>query len=512
MKKQVKHYKLWAVFFMELLLLFSLLLFIPFILDKLYTLSLIPELPFLRLLASLDEHLHFAPKILAGVLGIAIIGAAIIVELAANRYTSKAVDLFIEDKTSLHILGLFIISCLHSLWAPILSAHQQSPFTNLLNILLLTASFMLIMPYGVHLFHFLKPGNMLQKLGGSVRTILDEKMNPYDDISLKSNQYKVIDGIGSISDIGLNEIHNNDRSIVFLTVDALEQILLDYIEIKKQLPPAWFSVSEISEGDPDFMNLTEDAFRLIERRKLWFDRKVLNQLSLLYRETLEKDYGVNKRISMALRRVGVKAALWQDYGTLDYVVSTFSLMLYISISSGGVQPAYNALFQYRIFAEALAEQGLEDQLIQTGENSRFYGQLADRHKMPLIHEFAAFNLGDIIRRVYLSSSPSLDRLLEIFLAMDRHIETGDSEHTTRIVRKAQAKLAAFFLNQNAEHYARTIFQKMKSDPLPRLISIKEELVEGKNECCYLIDPLVNLYFMDTQEKIALERFFSWFAE
>ena len=55
-------------------------------------------------------------EVITGVLGIAITVVAIVVELAATRYTPKITDLFIKEKINLIVLPFYIFLCIVSIW------------------------------------------------------------------------------------------------------------------------------------------------------------------------------------------------------------------------------------------------------------------------------------------------------------------------------------------------------------------------------------------------------------
>src|SRR5262245_7550572 len=72
-------------------------------------------------LASLDADraaglLGMASQLVAGVLAIVITVAAIVVELAANRYTSRITQLFVREPVNFLLMGLYVVTTLLCLW------------------------------------------------------------------------------------------------------------------------------------------------------------------------------------------------------------------------------------------------------------------------------------------------------------------------------------------------------------------------------------------------------------
>ena len=79
------------------------------------------------------------------------------------------------------------------------------------------------------------------------------------------------------------------------------------------------------------------------------------------------------------------------------------------------------------------------------------------------------------------------------------------------MRKAQVKLAAYYVQVGEEARARRIFQDMTSEPAVRVRAIKDELegVETK-DFWEIIDRGRNFEFMPAAQKAAMRTFFQWF--
>ena len=76
--------------------------------------------PFFQLLdydvETMQNALGSLAQVIAAVLGIAITVVSIVVQLAANRYTSRVTDMFFRDKTNLFVMGFFVVACIEALW------------------------------------------------------------------------------------------------------------------------------------------------------------------------------------------------------------------------------------------------------------------------------------------------------------------------------------------------------------------------------------------------------------
>ena len=81
----------------------------------------------------------------------------------------------------------------------------------------------------------------------------------------------------------------------------------------------------------------------------------------------------------------------------------------------------------------------------------------------------------------------------------------------RGVRKAQVKLATFYLSSGAEPYARQIAADMKDEPASRLTSIRDELLGVTTPDFWeVIDRGTNFDYLDEGRRGKLDEFFSWF--
>ena len=103
-----------------------------------------------------------------------------------------------------------------------------------------------------------------------------------------------------------------------------------------------------------------------------------------------------------------------------------------------------------------------------------------------------------------------DELLELFLRVDE-VDAGDAH--LRGVRKAQVKLATYYLAHADEPRARRIFRDMEREDRKRLASIRDELraVESP-EYWEITDRGANFDYLPDARKQRMEEFFAWFGE
>jgi hypothetical protein len=100
------------------------------------------------------------------------------------------------------------------------------------------------------------------------------------------------------------------------------------------------------------------------------------------------------------------------------------------------------------------------------------------------------------------------RLLTAFLELDQPLRAKRQEHGLIGIRKAQVKLACYYLQADAEDRARLIADDMREEPADRLRAIREQLerVESK-DFWEIIDRGRNFEYMPPKQKEQMDRFF-----
>ena len=100
-------------------------------------------------------------------------------------------------------------------------------------------------------------------------------------------------------------------------------------------------------------------------------------------------------------------------------------------------------------------------------------------------------------------------MLGLFLELDQEVRQRKQDASLQGVRKAQVKLACYYLSVGAENWARRIADDMAGEAPDRLASIREQLesVESK-DFWEIIDRGRNFEYMPPRQKEQMERFFA----
>ena len=123
-----------------------------------------------------------------------------------------------------------------------------------------------------------------------------------------------------------------------------------------------------------------------------------------------------------------------------------------------------------------------------------------------IQELVRFRLGQLSHELRCRIEGDL---LRIFLDLDRPSKTRAEDTTLRGVRKAQVKLASYYVLVGAEAEARLIHDDMVREPRERLRAIRDELARVESKDFWeIIDRGRNFEYMPARQKEQMDRFFA----
>jgi hypothetical protein len=101
-------------------------------------------------------------------------------------------------------------------------------------------------------------------------------------------------------------------------------------------------------------------------------------------------------------------------------------------------------------------------------------------------------------------------ILTEFLELDRPPFVRGNDKALIGVRKAQVKLAAFYIATGQEERARAIAHDMRDEPLERLRTIRRQLENvAEKDFWEIIDRGRNFEYMPPDQRARLATYFSW---
>ena len=107
-------------------------------------------------------------EMVAAVLAIAITVVAIVVELAANRYSHEITRLFLREPINMVVLSLYALTTIQCLWVPagfsISNTGAEMSVGLILTVAMIGLSLLILVPYIYFVFAFLSPVSVIQQI------------------------------------------------------------------------------------------------------------------------------------------------------------------------------------------------------------------------------------------------------------------------------------------------------------------------------------------------------------
>ena len=469
----------------------------------------------------LDQYVRFDPHsitdaisalagVVAAVLGIVITVVSIVVQLSAARFAGIT-RMFLRDRVNVSVIGYYVVVCVCGVWLSVALHENYVPRVALLSMLVLTtASVALMVPYFGYVFWFLEPMNIIRRIRSQAlaTTVSGTVVKTTEEASRA--QEAVLLSMEELTDIASASISGKDKIIASGAVDALKDFALDYLDQKAQARDHWFLVHRGIRKNPDFVAMDPESLRDLEIRKTWIEWKVMRQYLGIYNEALGTMRDINYLIAIDTRYLGEAAAKAQDEELVRLVYRYMNSYLRATLNARDVRTAYNVLNQYRILIEAMLKAQRTDAALEGLRHMIYYGHVSFDMKLTFVTETVAYDVSSLVESAHSLKLQVEDSMLASFLDLDRPLRNQSQEGALVGVRKAQVKLASYYLVQQCPERARRIADDMAHEPKARLYSIFEALSSVKTKDFWeIIDRGRNFEFMPDEQRAQLALFFSW---
>jgi hypothetical protein len=473
---------------------------------------------------TLQNALGNLAQVIAAVLGIAITVVSIVVQLAANRYTSRVADMFFRDRTNLAVMGFFVVACINAVWVSFSVTRDYVPqATIVMTVVTATGSLLVLMPYFAYVFDFLDPEKVIARIGHQTlqSAIGKGDRRPASSESVARRQTITVTSMEQLADIAINALAQKDKVIASDAIVALRRVLVAYLAQKRRLDRSWFEVGPGLRENPDFVAMAKDSVEDLARDKIWLEWKGMRQLREVFSEALKTMPEMAHVVAIETRYVGEAALLSGERQVLGMATKFMNTYLRAALNARDIRSAYNVLNQYRLLAESMmraprtvdgAGGDLTTALGEIAGYFKYYAQLARGMGLGFVTETAAYDLCGLCETASDLGADCHDRLLAVMLEIDKEAETSAEEKALRGVRKAQAKLATHYLLRGMESRARAIFQDMALESSERLRSIRDEMLSITSKDFWeVVDRGTNFDYLDDARKQKLREFFGWFS-
>jgi hypothetical protein len=458
--------------------------------------------------AFLFENLGNLAEVSTTALAVSITVVAIIVQLAATRYSPKISDLFLKNGVNVAVMVFFIFIIVFNVWIMVPKLDPGSEVQRTIAwsyLVLLTLSFVVIIPYLFFVFRFLQPDSIIRSLEDAARDHLQSAREK--PLHLGEAKRKFLETVEQIGDIGVKSIASMDRSLGLSCVGALKRILVHYLVLKRKYPTHWYSV-----GPGSFYGFSADSIARIEQSRTWAEMAVLKQYEFILATAVGSIREMIQEISNAMGEIAETAAGEELAESVELVVAYFNTFLRIGHNAKDQYGIFNLLNQYRNFAEHMMNRDGRLTLEIAGY-FRYYGLLAVAARLPFIMITVSSDLRVLNERALERGFEQRGELLDIFLTLDKEPETAVDEIAFLGVRKSQAILAGFYLGRGETELARHIWRDMAHEPPERLAAIRDEILALDRERYWEVtDRWINFDYVPPEQKERIREFFSWFGE
>jgi hypothetical protein len=460
--------------------------------------------------ASITDAVSSLAGMIAAVFGIVITVVSLIVQLSADRYTGVA-RLFLSDRVNLAVMGYYIIFCVCGVWLSVSIHHNYVPRSALLGMIIANTLGMVLMgPYFRYVFWFVEPMNIVAKIRSDALKITLSSFNASDQEKIVRGQAVTLGAMEELTDITSNSISGKDKIIASGAVDALKDFALEYIKHKPKASAAWFDIGPHIRENPDFVAMDPESLQDLEQRRTWVEWKVMRQYLGIYNEALVMMRDINYLVAIDTRYIGEAAATAKDAELIQLVYRFMNSYLRAALNARDVRTAYNILNQYRLLVEAMLRNGSADAAVEGVRHMFYYGHVSFDMKLTFVTETVAYDVSALCQVANELGLPEEDEILRMFLELDRPLRVSSQETALLGVRKAQVKLAAYYLSQGSEAKARLIAKDMASEPSDRLTAIRRALETVTSKDFWEItDRGRNFEFMPEKQRSRLAEFFGW---
>ena len=456
----------------------------------------------------------------AAVLGIVITVVSLLVQLTSERYTGVA-RMFLRDRTNVAVVAYYVVTCVVGVFLS-LSLHAEFvPRATVFAMMAATGFGIVIMlPYFAYVFRFLEPVNLVARIEQEAVGDIRAAATMTDPEAIVEGQAPALAALEELTDITSNSISGKDKIVASRAVDAIKDFVIGYLEIKHQADPTWFRIGDRIRDNPDFVAMDPESLRDLEADRTWLEWKALRQYLGIYAESQADMPDINYLIAIDTRYVGEAALAKGDRHVVELAFRFMNSYLRAALNARAVRTAYNVLNQYRLLVASMIRGGADDLAIEGVKHMIYYGRTSYDMQLGFVTETVAYDVSALCEFAhshkpmtttmvdYGPGSKLDERMLAMFLELDQPLRAKRQEAGLQGIRKAQIKLACYYLAAGADDRATQIATDMSGEDRDRLRSIREQLgkVESK-EFWEIIDRGRNFEYMPPRQKEQMSRFF-----
>ena len=325
-------------------------------------------------------------------------------------------------------------------------------------------------------------------------------------------QAATLTAMEELTDITSNSISGKDKIIASGAVDALKDFCLAYLNVKpiKNVPKSWVQVGSALRRNPDFVAMDPESLDDLQTRGTWVEWKVMRQYLGIYNEALNSMRDINYLIAIDTRYIGEAASKRKDSELVRLTYRFMNSYLRATLNARDVRTAYNVMNQYRLLVEGLLRDGNGELALEGVRHMTYYGHVSFDMKLVFVTETVAYDVSALCQQAAEHACPEEKQMLDQFLDLDRPLRSEKQESALIGVRKAQVKLAAYYLSKGEDAKAKQIADDMALEPSARLEQVRASLETVTSKDFWeIIDRGRNFEYMPPEQRTQLPKFFTW---
>src|SRR5258706_10758231 len=300
----------------------------------------------------------------AAVLGIVITVVSLLVQLTAERYTGVA-QMFLRDRTNVTVMAYYVVTCVVGV-ALSLSLHSEFvPRAAIFSMMCAVALGLVIMlPYFAYVFRFLEPVNLVARIEAEAAADVAAAAGSKDVSHIINAQAPALAALEELTDITSNSISGKDKIIASRAVDAIKDLVVGYLNIKRRAQTTWFEIGEGIRDNPDFVAMDPESLSQLEGDRTWLEWKALRQYLGIYAEAQGDMPDINYLIAIDTRYVGEAALARNERAVVELAFRFMNSYLRSALNARAVRTAYNVMNQYRLLVESMINGGADEQALE----------------------------------------------------------------------------------------------------------------------------------------------------
>jgi hypothetical protein len=366
----------------------------------------------------------------------------------------------------------------------------------------------IMLPYFAYVFRFLEPVNLVARIEAEAAADVRTAATARDPQTIADAQAPAVAALEELTDITSNSISGKDKIIASRAVDAIKDFIVEYLGVKGRAESHWFQIGDGIRDNPDFVAMDPESLRALEHDRTWLEWKALRQYLGIYAEAQGSMPDINYLIAIDTRYVGEAALAKGDRAVVELAFRFMNSYLRAALNARAVRTAYNVMNQYRKLVESMIRGGADEMAIEGVRHMIYYGRTSYDMQLGFVTETVAYDVSALCEFAHAQRRDIDAKMLDMFLELDQPLRMKKQETGLQGIRKAQLKLACYYLVVGAEDRAKKIAADMAGEDRGRLDTIREQLskVESK-EFWEVIDRGRNFEYMPPKQKDQMERFF-----